>query len=187
MKPGATTGAAWGLLARFEDPGALLRGCEQVRDAGYRHWDAHTPFPVHGLDRAMGMRPSVLPWLVLAGGLSGAGGAMLLQWWTAAVDYPLVISGKPLFSWPAFVPVTFEVGVLGGALAAVLGMFGLNRLPRHHHPLFASSSFEGATDDAFFISIEARDERFDPRATRDLLEAAGATAVEIVPGEEPGA
>jgi hypothetical protein len=174
--------APYGLLARFDRPGPLLHACEQVRDAGYRRWDAHTPFPVHGLDRAMGMRPSVLPWIVLVMGLGGAGSAMLLQWWVASVAYPLVISGKPLFSWPAFVPVTFEVGVLCGALGAVFGMLGLNQLPRHHHPLFESTTFERASDDNFFISIEAGDPQFDERRTRELLLGAGALAVETVQG-----
>ena len=128
----------FGLLAEFEGPGPLLHGCEQVRDAGYTKWDAHSPFPVHGLDRAMGMRPSVLPWIVLILGLGGAVGAMLLQWWVATTAYPLVISGKPFFSWQAFVPVTFEVGVLIAAIGAVFGMLILNRLPMHFHPLFAS-------------------------------------------------
>ena len=128
----------FGVLARFDDARGLYRGCERVRDAGFKKWDAHSPFPVHGLDDAMGLRPSKLPWIVLVTGLSGAAGGMLMQWWVAVQAYPLVISGKPLFSWPAFVPVAFELGVLFGALGAVFGMFGLNRLPMLHHPLFGS-------------------------------------------------
>jgi len=170
----------FGLLAEFKGPGPLLHGCEQVRDAGYTKWDAHSPFPVHGLDRAMGMRPSVLPWIVLILGLGGALGAMFLQWWVATTAYPLVISGKPFFSWQAFVPVTFEVGVLIAAIGAVFGMLILNRLPMHFHPLFASQRFERATDDAFFISVESWDPRFDPQATAQLLEQAGATHVELI-------
>jgi hypothetical protein len=170
----------FGLLAEFEGPGPLLHACEQVRDAGYTRWDAHSPFPVHGLDRAMGMRASVLPWIVLVLGLGGAAAAMLLQWWVATTAYPLVISGKPFFSWQAFVPVTFEVGVLIAAMGAVFGMFTLNRLPMHFHPLFSSKRFERATDDAFFISVESWDPRFDPQATAQLLEQAGATHVELI-------
>ena len=170
----------FGLLAEFKGPGPLLHACEQVRDAGYTKWDAHSPFPVHGLDRAMGMRPSVLPWIVLFLGLGGAAGAMLLQWWVSTTAYPLVISGKPFFSWQAFVPVTFEVSVLLAALGAVLGMLLLNRLPMHFHPLFSSERFERATDDAFFISVESWDPRFDPQATARLLEQAGATHVELI-------
>jgi hypothetical protein len=171
----------YGVLGRFPDAAALYHGCERVRDAGYTRWDAHSPFPVHGLDRAMGLRPSPLPWIVLVMGLGGAASAMLLQWWVSVVAYPLVISGKPYFSWPAFIPVTFEVGVLGGAIGAVVGMLGLNRLPMHHHPLFASKRFERATDDAFFISIESWDPKFDPARSAELLERAGATEVELVP------
>ncbi len=173
-------GSCYGVLARFETTGALLRACEQVRDAGYTRWDAHTPFPVHGLDRAMGLKASVLPWIVLVLGLGGAAGAMLMQWWVSAVAYPLVISGKPLFSWQAFVPVTFEVGVLLAALGAVLGMLGLSRLPMHHHPLFDSAEFERASDDGFFISIESWDPRFDAQQTEKFLRGLGAAQVELV-------
>jgi hypothetical protein len=170
----------YGLLARYETPGELLHACQQVRDAGYRRWDAHSPYPVHGLDRAMGLRSSVLPWIVLVAGLGGAAAAFGLQTWVHGQAYPLVISGKPLFAWPAFVPVTFEVGVLFGALAAVVGMLGLNRLPMHHHPLFRSEEFARASDDAFFISIEAWDPMFDLDRTAALLEHSGAASVERV-------
>lgn len=176
----------YGVLAEFEDPTALYRACEKVRDAGYRKWDAHTPFPVHGLDRAMGMKPSVLPWIVLVLALTGAVGAMLLQGWVHTRAYPLVISGKPLFAWQAFIPVTFELAVLLGAVGAVFGMLGLNKLPMHWHPLFASERFERATDDRFFISIESWDPRFDATRTAAELEDYGATHVELIPSGEGG-
>lgn len=170
----------FGVLAEFGTPGELLRACERVRDAGYTRWDAHTPFPVHGLEGAMGMRRSRLPWIILAMALTGAAGGFALQAWVHSSEYPLVISGKPYFAWPAYVPVTFELGVLFGALGAVFGMFGLNRLPMHYHPLFHSKRFERVTDDAFFISIEARDPLFDADATRGLLDQLGALHVETV-------
>ena len=175
--------AAWGLLAEFPTPKALTQGCERVRDAGFTRWDAHTPFPVHGLDRAMGMRRSLLPWIILALGLAGAAAGFGLQWWVHAKAYPLVISGKPYFSWPAYIPITFELGVLGGSLGAVFGMLGLNQLPRHHHPIFESERFSRASDDAFFVSIEASDPRYDAAATRRMLEDAGASRIELI--EEP--
>jgi hypothetical protein len=128
----------------------------------------------------MGLRPSRLPWIVLVMALAGLGGAFLLQSWVHAIDYPLVIAGKPFWSWQAFVPVTFEVTILLGAFGAVLGMLHLNRLPRHHHPLFRSRRFERVTDDRFFISVEASDPRYDAETTRELLERAGASHVEMV-------
>ena len=176
--PPAAGVACEGLVAEFETPSALFHACEQVRDAGFRRWDAHTPFPVHGLDRAMGLGRSPLPWIVLAGALVGGASGFALQTWVHAWAYPLVISGKPLFAWPAYVPVTFELSVLGGALGAVLGMLALNRLPRHHHPVFSSAAFERASDDRFFISVDAGDPRFEPRAAAALLGDAGATRVE---------
>ena len=173
-------GPQYGILAEFATPADLYHACERLRDSGFTRWDAHTPFPVHGLEGAMGLRRSPLPWIVLGTGLTGAALAFALQWWVHAVAYPLVISGKPYFSWPAFIPVTFEVGVLFAALGAVLGMLGLNRLPMHHHPLFRSKVFEQVTDDAFFISIESWDPRFDPSATRELLASLGARRVELL-------
>jgi hypothetical protein len=168
----------YGLLGEFDTPSALYRACERVRDAGFTRWDAHSPFPVHGLDRAMGLGRSRLPWIVLVMGLSGAIGGFALQTWVHSFAYPHVISGKPFFAWQAYVPVTFEIAVLGGALGAVLGMFALNRLPRHHHPVFGSAEFERASDDRFFISIEATDPRFDAGGTPQVLRDAGAVRLE---------
>ena len=178
--PRLPQGPHFGVLARFHGAKEIYRACEQVRDAGFTKWDAHTPFAVHGLDKAMGLRPSKVPWIVLVAGLSGAAGGMLLQWWVAARAYPLVISGKPLFSWPAFVPVTFELGVLFGALGAVIGMLGLNQLPMLFHPLFHSKTFERVSDDGFFISIESWDPKFDSKQTVEFLERAGAEEVELI-------
>jgi len=176
--PAVPAGARYGLVAEFASPAVLYRACESVRDAGYKRWDAHTPFPVHGLERAMGLSRSKLPWIVFVLAMGGACAGFLLQTWVHSFEYPSVISGKPLFAWPAYIPVTFELAVLGGALGAVLGMFALNRLPRHHHPVFASRGFERASDDRFFISIEALDERFDPTATPELLRRSGAARLE---------
>lgn len=173
-------GPYYGILAEFATPADLYHACERVRDAGFTRWDAHTPFPVHGLESAMGLRRSPLPWIVLVLGLAGAGLGFLLQWWVHTDAYPLVISGKPFNAWPAFIPITFEVAILFAALGAVFGMLGLNRLPMHHHPLFRSTVFERVTDDAFFISIESWDPRFDPAATRKLLESLGARGVELL-------
>ena len=146
LKHSLPEGEHYGMLAEFPAPRELVHACEAVRDAGYKRWDAHSPFPIHGMPRAMGLKSSLLPWVVLVFGLGGAISAMLLQWWTSSVNYPVVISGKPFFSWQAFVPVTFEIGVLMGALGAVFGMFALSRLPMHHHPLFSSVEFERASD-----------------------------------------
>jgi hypothetical protein len=170
----------YGILAEFATPADLHHACERVRDAGFTRWDAHTPFPVHGLEQAMGLRRSPLPWIVLVMGLTGAAVGFLFQWWVHAVAYPLVISGKPFFSWPAFIPITFEVSVLFAALGAVVGMLGLNRLPMHYHPLFRSTVFERVTDDAFFISIESWDPKFDAAATDTLLRSLGARSVELL-------
>ena len=174
------TGPHYGILAEFATPADLYHACERVRDAGFTRWDAHTPFPVHGIEGAMGLRRSPLPWIVLGMALLGASLGFILQWWVHARGYPLVISGKPYFSWPAYIPITFEVGVLFGALGALFGMLGLNRLPMHYHPLFQSKVFERASDDTFFISIESWDPRFEPSATRKLLESLGARSVELL-------
>jgi hypothetical protein len=170
----------FGLLAEYKSPADIFHACEKVRDAGYKHWDSFTPFPMHGLDKAMGIKRSILPWLVFVGGMTGAASGMTLQWFTSAVDYPVIIAAKPYFSYQAFVPITFELGVLFASFTAVFGMLGLNKLPRWHHPLFAVERFRGVTDDRYFIAIETSDPKFDLDRTRRLLEESGAISVEEV-------
>ena len=172
--------AVFGVLAEFKTPADLFAACERVRDAGYKRWDAHSPFPVHGLDGAMGITRSKLPWIVLVLALSGAATGFALQAWVHMSAYPLTISGKPFFAWPAFVQITFELGVLGGALGAVFGMFGLNQLPRHNHPLFDSARFSRFSDDTFFISIESADPMWNAAEATRLLQTLGASHVELV-------
>ena len=167
-----------GYLVEFADVPSLLSGCEGVRDAGYQKWDAHTPYPVHGLNDAMGLKATRLPYLVFVCGLIGLGLATLMQWWMNAVDYPFLISGKPIFSVPANIPVMFELTVLLAAFGAFFGMFALNGLPRYHHPVFYSRKFEGASTDKYFIFIAAEDPKFDTGATKALLESLDGSEVE---------
>lgn len=169
-----------GLLVEFDDPTDLEHACEKVRDAGFKNWDAHTPFPVHGMDAAMGIRGTRLPWIVLGGGLTGMSVALLMIWWMNAVDYPYIISGKPLFGWPAAVPVTFELTVLLSAFATFFGMWGLNGMPRLSHPLFSNERFRRATTDRFFIVIEKTDPQFELARTREFLESLGGLAVDEI-------
>ena len=169
-----------GYLAEFGDVDSIVRATIQVRDAGFTRWDVHTPFPVHGMDEAMGIRPTILPWISLVFGLIGMAVALLLQWWTNAHNYPYLISGKPLFSLPANIPIIFELTVLFCALATVASVFTLNRLPQFYHPLFTSERFLRVTDDKFFIVIESSDPRFDPVNTHEFLSSLGGSAVEAV-------
>ncbi|MFQ5790620.1 MAG: quinol:electron acceptor oxidoreductase subunit ActD, partial [Acidobacteriota bacterium] len=171
--------AIFGILAEFPSPDQLVTACRALRQAGYRYWDAHSPFPVHGLEKAMGLARSKVPWFVLTLGLGGVAVGMLLQWWVSTVAYPLVISGKPFFSWPAFVPIMFECGILGGAVGAVTGFLLLSRLPQLYHALFRSKRFDRVTDDGFFVSVEARDPKFE-EDTEDFLKELGANHVELV-------
>jgi hypothetical protein len=171
----------YGLLAEFSDPAALLECARQARAAGYQRLDAFTPFPVEGLAEELGHRRTALPLIVLAGGIIGCVGGYFMQYWMAAIDYPLNIGGRPLNSWPMFVPVTFELTVLIASLFALLGMLGLNGLPRPHHPLFNVPEFALATRDRFFLCIEAADPRFESNQTREFLAAHGARAVMEVP------
>jgi hypothetical protein len=171
-------GGLYGLLAEFETPGQLVHAADAVREQGYQNWDCYSPFPVHGLDRAMGLRDTRLPWVVLGGGLTGAATAILMQWWMNAVDYPLIISGKPLFSLPANIPVAFELTILFSALSAFFAMFVFNGLPRLYHPAFRSERFRQVTNNRFFITIEAADPNFDIERTRSLLRSLGSSHVE---------
>ena len=172
--------ALYGYLVGFDKVDELLTAAAKVRDAGYTRWDAHTPFVIHGLDAAMGIKKTVLPYIVFLAGLTGTAAGILLQWWTNAVDYPFLISGKPLFSLPANIPVAFETTILFAAISALVGMLALNGLPQLTHPLFANRSFKRVTDDRFFISIEARDPLFDTAKTRELLESVSDQPVEEI-------
>jgi len=173
-----STTKPWGLLAQYENPAAVYHACEAVRDAGYEAWDACTPFPVHGLDKAMGLKPSKLPWAVLSVGVTGSTLALFFQSWAMGNAYPFIVGGKPLFSLPAFVPIWYELTVLSSCVTAFLANWILNGLPQPYHPAFASKAFERVTDDKFFIMIESSDPKFDLEATRALLQKSGATLVE---------
>ncbi len=170
----------YGAVGEFATPEALLRAVRVVRERGYTKLDAYTPFPIHGIDKAMGTERSKLGYVVLGGGFLGAAAALLMIWYTGAVDYPLVIAGKPLFALEFSIPITFELTVLFAAFAAVLGMLALNGLPRLYHPVFQHSKFAGATDDKFLLAIEADAEDFDPERAAGLLESLGAQHVEVL-------
>ncbi len=170
----------YGLLARFDTPGALLTAAAEVRKAGYTRFDCHSPFPIHGMDQAMGLKRSSLGWVIGLFGFGGVAGGAILQWWTGTIAYPLVISGKPFFSFQAYLPVAFALGVLLAAFSAAIGMLVFNRLPRPFHPLFSSSHFSRVGDDGFFISIETADPQFDGDKTRAFLEAIGGADVEVI-------
>jgi hypothetical protein len=160
----------FGLLAEFVDAEELVRAAARTSAEGYREVEAYAPLPVEGLAEALEFRRTRMPEVVLTGGVIGAICGFALQYYVSVVAYPLNIGGRPLMSWPSFVPVIFEMTVLFAALAAVLGMLALNGLPRPHHPLFAIGSFDRATQDRFFLCVLARDPKFDPQSTRRFLE-----------------
>ncbi|MCA9242902.1 MAG: DUF3341 domain-containing protein [Phycisphaerales bacterium] len=180
-------------LLEFETPDAIRSAARRVNEAGWTRWDTHTPYPIHGLDATMGVRPTVLPVIVFVCGCLGALTGLALQWWANASDpanfkfiptflqgYHFLISGKPYFSLPANIPVIFELTILFSAFGAVFGMLGLNFLPDLYNALFNSRRFARVTDDRFFISLDARDPRFDERKTREFAETLGAAVVEDV-------
>jgi len=167
----------YGLIATFETAPDLYLAAEKVRDAGYRNWDCITPFPVHGLDKAMGLKRSIVPRISLAGGITGFITGMSMIWWTGGIDYQLIVGGKPLFS-PMFAfPVSYELTILFTAFATILGMFVVNGLPMHYHPVLKYDHIRRGMDDTFFIVIEARDPRFNLANTKALLEKAGGKAI----------
>jgi len=168
------------LLAEFDSPDDIIHAAERVRDEGFEKWDVHTPYPVHGMDAAMGLPDSRLGWIVLLCGLTGLSCAVLMIQWMNGYDYPLVIGGKPPDAFASMVPIMFELTVLLSAFGATFGMLGLNEIPRHHHPVFYSQRFEAASNDKFFISIEAEDKKFDASRTRSFLEGLKPSYVELV-------
>jgi hypothetical protein len=176
----AANAKTYGFLAEFETPAEVMHGAEKVRDAGYKRWDVHTPYPLHGMDAAMGVRSSRVGWFTFFGGLTGYTTGMLMIWYMNAFDYALVVGGKPLFS-PLFAfPVSYELTILLAAFGTLFGMLFLNRLPRLHHPLLKNLRFRHVTHDRFYIVIEAGDPKFSEQETRKLLEAAGSKHIEAV-------
>ena len=176
----ADTTTKYGLLAEFDTTADILSASAKVRDAGFRRWDAYTPFPVHGLDEAMGLKQSPVGWFTFIGGVTGLTLGYFMIWWMNAYDYPIVVGGKPLFS-PIFgFPVAYECTILLGAVGSLGGMLFLNRLPRWHHPVFNVERFKSVTHDKFFICIEATDPKFNDAETRKLLADAGSKHIEEV-------
>ena len=170
----------YGLMAEFNSPAEVLHAAEKVRAAGYRRWDVFTPFPIHGIDQVMGYGNSLVGWVSLAMGAGAFASVVGLIWFTNAFDYPLMVGGKPLFSVPmTFVPAYIML-IMGGALGALIGMFGINQLPRLHHPLLGKKRFEHASRDKFIIVIGANDLKFSATETRQLLATIGGANIETV-------
>ena len=160
----------YGLMAEFADPNELVIAAREAYAAGYRQMDAYSPFPIEELSEAIGFTHSKLPMIVLMGGIAGCIGGFLLQYYISVIDYPINVGGRPYFSWPAFIPPTFETTVLVAALSAVLGMLALNGLPEPYHPVFNVRRFALATRNRFFLCIESRDPKFDRTVTKQFLE-----------------
>ena len=169
----SSQGKVVGLVGLYDDPRSIVDAAAAVRDEGYRRWDCHTPYPVHGLDRAMGLKSSPIPVICMTAGFIGVAVALAMQWWMNAVDYPVRIGGKPLFSWPAFVPITFELFVLFAAGATMLSMLALCRLGKWHSPLHDTGIMHEVTSDRFAIVLDANDERYDERKATELLRGTG--------------
>lgn len=169
-----------GILAEFANPGELYHAAQAVNKDGFRKFDTFSPFPIHGMDKAMSIRKSKLGWIVLGHGLLGLTGALSMMYFMMVVDYPINISGKSFMNVPAWIPVTFELTVLLSAFGAVFGMFFLNGLPQLNHPLFSSENFKKATDDGFFLCIEATDPRFEADTVRKFLKKLGASNIEDI-------
>lgn len=171
---------AYGLIAEFETPAAILHAAEKIRDAGFRCWDVFTPFPVHGMDKAMGLKNSKVGWFSFLGGCTGYASGMLMIWYMNAHDYAIPVGGKPLFSPFSAFPPSYELTILLGSFGALLGMLFLNRLPRLHHPLLKHRRFALASHDRYFLVIECGDPKYSELETRRLLESVGSRQIELV-------
>jgi hypothetical protein len=176
----------YGISAEFETPEEIIAAADRVVAAGYRHIDAYTPFPVHGLAEKMEFKDPRLQWTIFFAGLTGAVAGLGMQAWTSVVDYPMNVGGRPLFSWPSFIPVMFECTILFAAFGAVFGMLAFNGLPKPYHPVFNADRFELASQNRFFMVVEATDPQFDPVETRRFLESLGATHVGEIEDDSEG-
>lgn len=171
---------AYGILAEYDTPADIMHAAEKVRDAGFRRWDVFTPFPIHGMDQAMGIKNSRVGWFSFVGGATGYTLGMLMIWFTNAIDYPLIVGGKPMFSPHAAFPPSYELTILLGAFGALFGMLFLNKLPRLYHPLLKHRRFALATHDKYFLVIETADPKYSESDIRQLLECSGCKRVEMV-------
>ncbi len=172
-----------GVAAQFSDSGDLLRAAKKAYDAGYREMDAYSPIPVHGLPEAIGCKKSKVPILAFIGGFGGAGLGFLMQAFLSVHAYPLEVAGRPFLTWPAFIPITFESGILIGGLSACIGMFILNGLPQPYHPMFNLEGFDRASSDKFFLCIESTDRRFDKSNVTEFLQGLSPENVAEVPND----
>ena len=170
----------FGMLAEYETPADLMHAAEKIRDGGFRRWDVFSPFPIHGMNQAMGLKNSKVGWFGFIGGCTGYTTGMIMIWWMNAHDYPILVGGKPMFS-PFFAfPPSYELTILFTAFGSILGMMFLNRLPKLYNPLFKSERFKKVTHDKFFLVIETTDPKYSESETRKLLESTGSRHIEIV-------
>src|SRR5438045_7580941 len=174
------TTKSYGMIAEFRTAASILHAAKQVRAAGFRKWDVFTPFPVHGMDRAMGLRNSKVGWFAFLGGVAGYTTGTLMIWWMNAYDYPIVVGGKPMFSPHAAFPPSYELTILFGAFGSLFGMLFLNRLPRLHHTTLRNKRISLVTHDRFFVVIECNDPKYAEPQTRKLLEDLGRRPIEVV-------
>jgi hypothetical protein len=169
------------MVAEFDSPEAVVKAAEAAYEAGYREMDGYSPIPVEGLAEAIGFKRNWVALIILVGGITGGVGGFIMQWFSATIHYPIIVGGRPFNSWPSFMPIVFELTVLLSAFSAVIGMLGLNGLPRPNHPIFNAPNFERASQDRFFLSIQADDPLYDEARTREFLEAQSPVAVSLVP------
>jgi hypothetical protein len=176
----AETPTTYGIIAEFLTPADIMHAAEKIRDTGFRKWDVFTPFPIHGMDKAMGLKNSCVGWFSFLGGVTGFTSGMIMIWWMNALDYPILIGGKPMFSPFSAFPPSYELTILFGAFGALGGMLFLNRLPRLHHPLLKHRRFAYASHDRFYLVIETSDPKYSEKETRGLLESLGSRHIELV-------
>jgi hypothetical protein len=173
--------AIYGMMAEFDTPTALIEAARRTYQAGYRKIDAYSPFPIEGLAEEIGFHHDEVPLVVLIGGIIGGVSGYFLEWWCSVIGYPINVGGRPYHSWPAFIPITFEMTVLFGGIFALFGMLALNGLPMPYHPVFNVPRFSSASKDRFFLIVFSSDQKYNPAATRNFLEGLRPRSISEVP------